>query len=307
MSTYLRSITALGRDFNKLSGEDNYDSWVKAFKLIAYLEGVWALYTGEKAVLSRPVEPTPDLITEKFTTRSSRHPTDDDIVAQECTDSYVTNDRNAYEEYKIRLLTYNLKLDKYIENREQVRYSRALLVAAVEPFVYEKIISKINGDPRAAWNSLAAAYESSPRDREARAVNQLNNLVLEDPADIDEYAGIAEDLFDNIINAGGNLAWGDLIDHITRALPRQYNYFNKHWNRFVGTTTNSINEYKTFRYLPLKYAEDNKAKWATQHTKNKDRQKKKRRRCYWCQILGHVEKDCRKKAAGHPKVEPKDY
>jgi hydroxylamine reductase (hybrid-cluster protein) len=57
MSTIHNVNTALGKDFTKLSGPENFSDWVKQFANIAIINGYYTLYLGTDNIVEKPKLP----------------------------------------------------------------------------------------------------------------------------------------------------------------------------------------------------------------------------------------------------------
>ena len=120
MSTLINTTTALGKNFAKLSGPENYSEWAKAFGLIASLNGYAHLYKDDSAAVTKPTAPD-------FTSfRRTRQTADSEIAAQG--DSFGPDPQS-------QLMYYNLRLQEYKEYEKSCRSAFALLQAAVEPWI----------------------------------------------------------------------------------------------------------------------------------------------------------------------------
>ena len=54
MSTSDLSAGEFGVSLQRLTGQENYNQWLRDFKVIAQLKGVWKFYTGEESILTKP-------------------------------------------------------------------------------------------------------------------------------------------------------------------------------------------------------------------------------------------------------------
>lgn len=316
----------LAKSFEKLSRPENYETWLRAFKGLARVEGVLGIYTGKDHILPKPTRPSLASIKEKRKTRAQRRTADAEIISQGQSSIQTGTQRDydderaeakqARDDYELELSDYSVDLQVYFENEKRVRHAIGLLEAAVQPWVYKELDSDPD-DPRVAWVALEEANKHTSDKCRDFAITKLDELTLKDPTNIRDYVFRSEELYDDISEAGGGFARSQLIFYMIRGLPRQYSYYIKNWRINNANANITDKAYKHFRIGLLQYAEDTKAEWAAQNKGkgkanssmqkyNKGGRKKKRPCCHWCQILGHVEKDCRKKASGQPKVESKD-
>jgi hypothetical protein len=59
MSTIINVSKALGKDFVRLSGPDNYTQWYKAITEVAKINGFADIYDGIEPILDKPTRPNP--------------------------------------------------------------------------------------------------------------------------------------------------------------------------------------------------------------------------------------------------------
>jgi hypothetical protein len=293
MSTITNATSLLGKDFPRLSGTDNFHAWSTALEPVARLNGTWDFYLSQKDggqdVLTKP--------TFSF-------PTGTDAV---------TRSKDAV--FQFHLEKYKFDLDEWKDNEKRVRLALAILKASVEPYVWAGIDSlpRVKTHPREAIKALTAQNKPEQAVAIERAALQLTNLKLSDyKHNIREYIHVANTQYNLIKADGGTYPRSQLVSSILNGLSARYGTFVD-LTRFNTSLDNIDDEkYKTFTTKLIAYSDNHQSQWEHASTTRREKGKgnkpggngpknpngpneKETRTCNWCQFVGHLEKDCRKK------------
>lgn len=146
MSSIINVNTALGKDFVKLSGPENYDSWMKDFEPIANVNGYLGLYLGHDDVVGKPTPPSfiPKAVAPQPTERRTRTALPH---SQDTENSPPSN-------YQYALAVYNAQVQDWKDNDKNVQSACALLRAAVEPWIWKKLPANKNTHPAKALTAI---------------------------------------------------------------------------------------------------------------------------------------------------------
>ena len=117
-----------GASLRTLTGQENYSSWVRDFKVLATEKGVFGLYTGEMQILAKPDKNT------------FLYPNGGDRASRKKTDEF---------DFTAAAAEYRIELEEYKDNEKLVRVASALLGRQVDPAIRGNIMSCAT--PKDAW------------------------------------------------------------------------------------------------------------------------------------------------------------
>lgn len=278
MSSLLNTNTALGKDFDKLSGPDNFDAWLKDFEPIAIMHGCLGLYNGTEPVLERPSPPSfipkPEAAPTQYVLRERR--TADKLISsqQPLTPPGTSAARTEVpEDYQVRIAIYNSQMTDWKDNEKNARGAIALLRASVESWIWKEVPEDATGHPRKAWQAISNGNQASDNIRLERALEKLDMIKLEDATAIRPFLTKFEEVYNDIKEAGGTFTRAQLMLKINRGLSRPYNIWVENWkinNRDKVVTDEVFRDYRTSL---LTYADDHKEQWQAFNEKNRDNNK----------------------------------
>lgn len=308
MSIIPNISNTLGKNFERLTGKDNYRDWLQRFEPIARLNGVYGFYDGTDAIVEQPSHTT--VFPDRQEGRTSR----DQAAANDAAE------KAAKENLTWNLAKYNLALDQWKDNDKRVRLALAILQNAVEPYVWQEIEeedSKASTNPRRAWKALTSINEPSRSVTLQRALQQLTTLKLADYNNVREYVLAANRLRAEVKAAQGEYPNNQMITTILNGLTPRYNSFVDHILLTKDIDSFDNPQYKAFTETLVKFADDHKVRWDEQDkARNKKNGKGKNgnssssndtnnnskngsardpRTCFFCGFRGHIEAECRKK------------
>jgi len=231
---------ALGPDFKKLSGPENFTDWFQRFKDIANIYGYREHFKGRAEVVAKPVAPA----------FSALQQDDDDDVVQE----------TPLVDWQYQLAVYQFQLQKWKDYDHASRSALALLHAAVEPQLWKEL--KRPKSPASAIKAIKRNYETNLPDDIAsdRARAWISSLELEDPTAVRQFLNDFEERYGDVRFT--NLTSEYCIMSISRALPKttRYSYVcfcENQWRYYSFGRTTDRELFKEFRSLLLKYTADN--------------------------------------------------
>jgi hypothetical protein len=270
MSTINNVTTALGKDFVKLAGPNNYNSWMKAFLEVAYVNEYTAIYNGDEPILDKPTRPPPpdellatpppDNLTSKRTTRST---------SAEASSAYNTSEQTPA--YSTLLAIYNSDLQEWKDNSKTVRSAVALLRAAVETWVWKRIPEAYRTDPHLAFTNIKKHNKAPDQVIVQRCLRKLDTIKLTDVTSIRDFVVQFEETYDDIHDANGTYPRSQLIDKVNEVLPHQYNNFINHWSiTHLGNFDVTEEVWEKYRDLLLQYADAHSDRWTAAKAKDKE-------------------------------------
>jgi len=170
MSTINSVTAALGKDFEKLTGPDNYHEWTKAFIDICFIHGYMAHYN---STVDNPEKPDlPSYVAPRVT--RSRSNVDLRTAVP------VPISTNAANE----LAVYDRALQKWEKHDKAMRSAIALLRASVEPWIWRELDEEDTLDPHLAYSAIQLNNKASKDILVDRALTKLDNITMTDPAAI---------------------------------------------------------------------------------------------------------------------------
>ena len=119
MSTSDLSAGEFGVSLQRLTGQDNYNQWLRDFRVIAQLKGVWKFYNGKEPILAKPNRDT------YLRTKSKRTGADVAVIAS-ASDSH-SQEKSTSEDNTLKVAEYKLDLEEYRENDQKARLALSLL------------------------------------------------------------------------------------------------------------------------------------------------------------------------------------
>ncbi|KAJ4362394.1 hypothetical protein N0V83_010487 [Neocucurbitaria cava] len=269
---------ALGKDFVKLIGPENYEEWFTDFFDIAYINGYRDFYLGTEPILEKPERPY-------FITERATH-------------------SEAPANWQYLLAVYKIQLRDWKDNNENARSACALLRAAVEPWIWNELSSDDTTSPQNAWKAIVATHCPPDDVRVARLLRKLDIIKLDDATALRPFLAQFEEVYNAIQRANGTFTRNMLFPMIHKALPRQYNTFIKLWNLTHSNVYIDDKLFKKYRSLLLEHADRNKAHWQAAEergapwgndsaNRSNDRITSDRPMCDYCGNFGHYMDDCR--------------
>jgi hypothetical protein len=223
MSTIGNVNTVLGKDFDKLSGPDNYNTWLKLFTELALTHGYAEYYDGTSDILEKPQLPAFALPQRTATIVTSIANTSANNTAANNTNAQVLPD--IPKDATAQLAIYEAQLREWKDNNKTVRSALALIRASVEPWVWKEIEDDDKSDPHAVYKAIQKNNKVPSDVIIDRALTKMDTLKLTDPVAIRAHVIQFEELHDDLTSAGGSMPPSQLIHKITRSLPPQYHPF----------------------------------------------------------------------------------
>ena len=307
MSTHSYQLT-MGVNLQILSGQDNYNAWVRDFKLLAKAEGIWQFYQGSEPLLSKPNRDDYHIPQQK----KKRVSADDSIVNSGNTSIPTTGQLNTLE---TNIVQYKLDVEEWKEHDKRVRRAQTLLPEWVDPAIRGKLEEYEN--PKDAWDYLQSQYKMTNARALDIALSKMGRLRLQDCKSMQDYLNQHEILKLDIVEAKGVYDDSQLISKIFRGLSFKYNNFvdqyhlmNEDENVKLKDITTKLLTYES--KLLEREAEARAYKNSRDNKNNKDNKDDKdskdskgtgydpdykKKKCDYapCGKFGHLEEDCRLK------------
>jgi hypothetical protein len=313
MSVIPNLNNTFGKNYERLTGKNNYRSWLHTFSTIARLNGVWGVYQGTDAIVERPshtmVFPETDSPpTTRAAAKSQQQQSQSDEAQQQAKLDLTYN-----------LARYNVALKQWEDSDKRDRLALAILQSAVETYVWQEIeeqSSSASNNPRKAWKALVAINAPANSVALQQALQTLSTLKLSDYNNIHEYILAANRLRAEVKECEGNYPTNQVMATILNGLPPRYNLFVDTIMMGKDLSEYDAEEYKKFTATLIKFTNNHKERWAEQdkarearnnsnksnnhtgrnnnNTKSKNNNKDPRT-CFFCGFRGHVESECRKK------------
>jgi hypothetical protein len=206
----------LGKDFEKLTGPDNYNEWSKIFAECAFFQDYTGFYNGTEDAPEKPTLPT-YVTKEKRETHSNA---DKDIIFQ----AYIRADAAS------QLAIYKAQLQIWKDFDKNLRSAIVLLRADVQPWVWKKIDEVNTLDPHLAYVAIQEAHKAPNDVLIDRALAKPDKLKFYNPSDIWLHLARFDELYNDINEADGILSRAQLINKLNNSLPHAYCPFINHYN-----------------------------------------------------------------------------
>ena len=188
MATKQLSSLDTGVHLQVLTGQDNYNAWVRDFKIVAKSEGVWGFYQGTEPILTKPERADYHIPTQK----KKRMTADAEIVASDSSSSQAPTTPAALNTLETNITLYKLDSEEWKDNDKKVRHAQTLLPQWVDPAIRGNLEEHEN--PMDAWEYLKGQYKMT----NARALDIALTKVL---WRVGELLGLAR-LFLDLRNIG---------------------------------------------------------------------------------------------------------
>ncbi|KAJ8114000.1 hypothetical protein OPT61_g4023 [Boeremia exigua] len=266
--------TILGKAFEKLSGPENYCSWMKAFQEVARVTGILALYLDHSTVIQEPELPEFVARVLGFNESKNYFPLSDSKEINQFTnkpdDSIIAKASQTQADHSAELAYYANLLQTWQVNEERVFLARALLNAAVETWVWKELSVDEQGHPTKAMDAIMKRNKAPDTMLIDQAIRKFDSLKLGDPSGVRKLIFEFEQLYNDIKDAKGLFTRTQLIQKINNELPHHYDTFVQHWKMThynVSITEDMFKEYRTFI---TNYATKQKPRWdaAKRKTRN---------------------------------------
>ena len=215
MSTSDLSAGEFGVSLQRLTGQENYNQWLRDFKVIAQLKGVWKFYTGEESILTKPNRDT------YLKSKTKRTGADAALVAA-ASDS-PSQEKSTSEDYTLKVAEYKLDLDEYRDNDQKARLAHSLLTFWVDPAIRGNL--QTHETPKKAWDWLEGQYKMNNTRALDIALSKMERLKLDDCKSMQEYLNQHEMLRLDITQCKGTYDDTQMVSKILRGLTFRYNTF----------------------------------------------------------------------------------
>ena len=202
----------------RLTGHGNYNQWVRDFRVVAELKGVWKFYTGEEKILSKPDQDS--YLKPKAERKIANAPT----IASATTSREASYgaDADAYI-LQARIAEFPFELDEYGDNEVKLRLAKSLLAFWVDPAI--RIRLQTHSTPAVAWNWLKQQYNMTNAKAIDSALGRIERLKLPDCKSMQDYINQHILLKFDIVEARGNCDDYLMAFNILRGLGFRYNTF----------------------------------------------------------------------------------
>ncbi|KAI4661179.1 uncharacterized protein J4E79_004990 [Alternaria viburni] len=226
--------TALGDNFTKLSGPENFTDWFQSFKDIAKIHGYAEYFKYNAEVV---VKPTPPAFLEP---RQAADQGEEHFVPQG---------------WEYHLAVYNTRLQEWKDYDVASRSALALLHAAVEPSVWKEV--RDTNSPASALKAVISYVntETPHSVLNARARTMINSLDLDTQTAVRQFVVDFNELYGDVDFENLTPIWA--IEKINEILPYGYRTFVKTWKGSITVFPITGRMFKLYRSLLLGHVEEN--------------------------------------------------
>ncbi|KAI4609035.1 hypothetical protein J4E80_008781 [Alternaria sp. BMP 0032] len=198
---------ALGHNFTKLSGPENFTDWFQSFKDIAKIHGYAEHFTDNAGVVTKPIAPA-------F------------LAPQQAAD--YEQEHFIPQGWEYHLAVYNTHLQEWKDHDVASRSALALLHAAIEPSVWKEV--RDTNSPASALKAVINHInDQTPNevlsDRACEMISSLDDLRT--ATAVRQFVVDFEELYGDVDFANDTSIWA--IEKINEALPYGYRTFVGNW------------------------------------------------------------------------------
>lgn len=234
MSIFIDFTTLVDEGFVKLTGPENYNSWISDIKRAATMEGLLGLYLGTQEVVEKPARPDFLEIGNKPAA-------------------------NVPPNWQHHIAFYQTQFKAWQESDFAARRACALLYAAIERWIWKGLSDDDKHHPQRAWDAILVAYKPPVQVRaEAHLLAKLESIKLRNPTAIRPLLAEFEDVYKQINMSNGTCTRAQLIRKINVVLPRKYDFFITYWILSHDDVTVDDEAFKKYRQLLFRYADNYK-------------------------------------------------
>ncbi|KAI4615971.1 hypothetical protein J4E83_006640 [Alternaria metachromatica] len=223
---------ALGDNFTKLSGPENFTDWFQRFKDIAKIHGYAEYFKDNVEVVAKPIAPAFLALQQ-----------DDDDVVQEAPPV----------DWQYQVAVYQFQLQKWKDYDHASRSALALIHAAVEPSVWKE--ARDTNSPASALKAVISHMnDETPNNILAdRARVVISSLDLRTPTAVRQFVVDFNELYGDVDFENLTSIWA--IEKINEALPYGYRTFVKTWEGSITVFPITGRTFKLYRFLLLDHDE----------------------------------------------------
>jgi len=198
------SIKDSGVDLTRLTGQENYHQWIRNFKLIADLKGVWGIISREDDAVTKPVR------TDYFASVKIKNESGMAHEGPQAPD----------EDVSTRMAEYKIDLEEYTRYEKNCRIALSVLAYWVDPSIRGKIQSFKS--PHDAFKWIQTQYKMQDVRSLDLALTRLEALHLSQCKSIQEYLNKHEMYRMDVEESGGSYPDDQLLSKIIRGLTHDY-------------------------------------------------------------------------------------
>ncbi|KAK7729318.1 hypothetical protein SLS63_006191 [Diaporthe eres] len=206
-----KELSALGTgvDLQKLTGQKNYLSWKRDFKLVAQAKGLWEIIAGTEKILMKPDRTDYFLPVTRTSARQKKKSDDEDTP--------TASDQTA------RIAEYRLDLDEYRENEQKVRLAMSLIIHWVDASIRGKLQKAQT--PTEVWSTLEQQYKMQAARSLHIAQDEMESIHLSKCKGMQDYINRHELKRMDIEDSGGVYSDEQLTAKLLRGLSNEYTSF----------------------------------------------------------------------------------
>ncbi|KAI4707865.1 hypothetical protein J4E89_007494 [Alternaria sp. Ai002NY15] len=232
MSSINDPTIALGDNFTKLSGPENFTDWFQSFKDIARIHGYSEYFKYNNEVVAKPTPPA---------FLAPRHAADQG------------EEHAVPQDWEYHLAVYNTHLQEWKDYDVTSRSALALLHAAIEPSVWKE--ARDTNSPASALQAVIRHMndETPNNDLVDRARTMIGSLNLDTSIAVRQFVVDFEELYGEVYFDVDMSTWA--IEKINAALPRSYCTLIEDHERIGGKITFNRHTFKGYRLHLLNHVE----------------------------------------------------
>ena len=224
--------TALGDNFTKLSGPENFTDWFQSFKDIAKIHGYAEYFKYNAEVV---VKPTPPAF----------------LALRQAADQ--EEEHSVPQGWEYHLAVYNTRLQEWKDYDVASRSALSLLHTAIEPSVWKE--ARDTHSPASALKTLISYvnYETPNNILVDRARTVISSLDLRTSTAVRQFVVDFNELYGEVYFDVDISTWA--IEKINAALPRSYCTLIEDHERIGGKITFNRHTFKGYRLHLLNHVE----------------------------------------------------
>ncbi|KAI4660611.1 uncharacterized protein J4E78_005315 [Alternaria triticimaculans] len=224
---------ALGDNFTKLSGPENFIDWFQSFKDIAKIHGYAEYFKDNAQVVAKP-------IASAF------------LAPQQAADQGA--EHSVPQDWEYHLAVYNTRLQEWKDYDVASRSALALLHAAIEPSVWMKV-RNTNSPASALKAVIRHMNDETPNNVLAdRARTVISSLDLRTSTAVRQFVVDFNELYGEVYFDADISTWA--IEKINAALPRSYHTLVEDHKRLSGKITFTGHTFKGYRSHLFNHVEE---------------------------------------------------
>ncbi|KAI4625343.1 uncharacterized protein J4E87_005190 [Alternaria ethzedia] len=224
---------ALGDNFTKLSGPENFTDWFQSFKDIAKIYGYAEHFKDNAGVVAKPIPPA------FLAPRQAADQGEDHCVPQD---------------WEYHLAVYNTHLQEWKDYDGASRSALALLHAAIESSVWME--ARNTNSPASALKAVIRHMNDETPDNilTDRARAMISSLDLDTPTAVRQFVVDFNELYGEVNFDVDISTWA--IEKINAALPRSYRTLIEDHKRLGGKITFTGLTFKGYRSHLFNHVEE---------------------------------------------------